>query len=301
MENIQRKAVRKTIYAFLMFLVLRLLEELVIIPHLRISTKGLVSCVAGIVILLVYIRFDNKALDEIGLLFSARKVGKGLLFAFCLNLFVGAVVFALAYLHLHLSDGTARLNLYYEKPAYSYSSGLRTFLLWMLFALVVAVFHAIFYELSFRGLLLSIGSRSLTFGTVNALQSALYAVWFFIPILRVLIYQTSAMDVKSYLKLAAFTIVYEFITAARLGLLRKATGSLWVCIFDHIAFSFILDTVHLQYTSLTMQVNDDPDYYVMLLGYQVLSLVICYIYSVQKGKAVRQKMQDAALKNEAGF
>ena len=143
MEAVQRKAVRKTIYAFLMFLVIRLLEELLVIPHFHLNTKGLISCVAGIVILLVYIRFDNKALDEIGLLFSIRKVGIGLLFALALNIVSAAVSFGWAYLTA-ASSGFARLTVYYDDVTHAFSAGLRTFLLWALFALVVALFHAVF-------------------------------------------------------------------------------------------------------------------------------------------------------------
>ena len=298
MEAVQRKVVRKTIYAFLMFLVIRLLEELLIIPHFNLNTKGLISCVAGIVILLVYIRFDNKALDEIGLLFSARKVGKGLLFAFVLNIVAAAVTFGWAYLTAK-SSGFARLTFYYDEVTHAYSAGFRTFLYWALFALVVALFHAIFYELSFRGLLLTIGSKTLPFGTVNALQAALYAVWFFIPILRVVVYQPAALDVKGFIKLAVFMIVYEFITAAKLGLMRKATGSLWVCIFDHIAFSFLLDMVHIQLTTKSMDVINDPNYYTQMLLYQGVSFCICYIYYIVKNKKTQERLQNASINTKA--
>ena len=295
MEVAQQKVVRKTIYAFLMFLVVRLIEELLIVPHFHLNTKGLLSCVIGIVILLVYIRFDNKALDEIGLIFSAKKIGNGLLFAFALNVVVCAGTYALLYLRLAQQEGSARITFYYDEVERSVSSGMRTFLLWALFALAVALFHAVFYELSFRGLLLTIGMRKLSFSVINALQAALYAVWFLIPILRVLVYQTSALDARGYLKLVAFALVYEFMTALRLGFMRKATGSLWICIFDHIAFTFLLDMIHLQLTSSSMQVSNDMFYYSRMIVYQAISLLICYVYYIQKEKKARQKLQEAVL------
>ena len=297
MDFSQRKAVRKTIYAFLMFLAIRLVEELLIVARFHLNTKGLISCVAGIVILLVYIRFDNKALDEIGLLFSMKKIGKGFLFAFLLNAVAAAVTFAFAYWKASQS-GYARITFFYDDVANAYSAGLRTFLFWAGFALVVALFHAVFYELSFRGLFITIGSRTLTFGTVNALQSALYAVWFAIPILRILIYQTSSMNADGYLKLTAFMIAYEFITAAKLGLLRRTTGSLWVCIFDHVAFSFLLDMVHVQLTTSapTVRVLNDPNYYAQMLLYQVLSLVICFVWSIPRSKKMKEQLRETAIK-----
>ena len=299
MENVQRKAVHKTVYAFLMFLVIRLLEELVVIPHFHLDTKGLVSCILGIVILLVYIRFDNKALDEIGLLFSAKKVGKGIGIALLLNLVAGAIIFGVQYLHMSRQDGSARLTLYYDGTDHAFSAGLNTFLFWAGFGLIVAVFHAVFYELSFRGLLLTIGMRSLSFSVVNALQACLYAVWYLIPILRVLVYSPGARGWQWYVQLTLFMLAYEFITAFRLGLLRRASGSLWVCIFDHIGFAFILDFVHMQYTAPDMSVANDPNLYVQLIAYQLVSLLICFVYYQKKNTKARAKLQEIKLEESA--
>ena len=299
MEAVQQKTVRKTIYAFLMFMVARLFEELIVIPHFGLDTKGLVSCVLGIVILLVYIRFDNKALDEIGLLFSARKVGKGIGFALLLNAAITVVVFGVQYLYMLKKDGYTVLTLYYDDTEHAYSGGLKAFLFWALFGLVVAIFHAVFYELSFRGLFLTIGQRSLSFSVVNALQAGLYAVWYLIPILRVLINSPGAREWKWYVNIFLFMLIYEFITAFRLGMLRKASGSLWVCIFDHIGFAFILDFVHVQFTGADAKAVNDPNQYVQLIAYQLLSLAVCFVYYLVRNKKAHARIQEIRMEESS--
>lgn len=58
------KALSHISQCFFFFLILHLAEELLIIPKLY-NTKGIISCVGGFVILLFYIRFINKPLEQI--------------------------------------------------------------------------------------------------------------------------------------------------------------------------------------------------------------------------------------------
>ena len=68
-----RKSLSRIIRCFLLFLALRLVEELLIIPRYA-DSKGLIACVGGLFILLFYIRFINKPLKKIGMVFSRHKV-----------------------------------------------------------------------------------------------------------------------------------------------------------------------------------------------------------------------------------
>ena len=244
MDAHQSKAVSRIIQCFSLFLVVRLLEELLIIPR-YVNTKGVVACVGGFAILLFYIRFINKPLEEIGMFFSGHKVRKGIVIAAIFNLVPAAIVYAVEYFSQSNKPGYATLSVFYDKVEHSYSAvGLGGFVLWAAIGLAIALIHAFFYEMTFRGLLITLGSRSLHFWPINMIQAGLYTFWYLIPVLRVLLYNSGVYSARRIFILFLVTVAYEMITALKLGLLRASTGSVWVCIFDHIAFAYILDIFH---------------------------------------------------------
>ena len=289
------KALRRMIQCFSLFLALRVVEELLIIP--RFNTMGLISSLGGLIVLLVYVRFINKPLDEIGMLFSGHKVAKGILIAFLINLIPSAAVYFAEYRTLMADGGYSRITIFYEQASRSYSAaGMRAFLLWTFAGLMIGVVNALFYEVSFRGLLITLGSRSLRFGAINWIQAGLYTIWYLIPVARIAIYNLgTAVTVQRLLILLGVTLCYELITGLKLGLLRFSTGAVWVCVFDHILFAFILDMVHVQYTSASGSVYLDSRYYFRILAYQAIAFVITFIYYSYKKKKILAMQQEAQM------
>lgn len=297
MDLEQRKTLRRLIGCFALFLVLRVVEELVVIPRF-VNSRGVVACLGGIVILLFYIRFVNKPLEDIGMIFSGHKVRKAIGLTVVMNVIPAAVVFAAEYLYYSRMEGYTHLSIYYESPARSYSeSGLQGLLIGMGICLGLALLHSFFYEMAFRGLLITIGARSLPFSKVNAIQAALYTFWYLIPVARLLLFSPGAYSSKRILVLVIFTLVYETVAAVKLGLLRSATGSVWVCIFDHLAFAFLLDMLHIQY-SVGGGVATDMSYYMRLAAYQIIALAMTYVYYHRKTKKVRDMQQSIQLQKQ---
>ena len=292
MDAKKSKALRRIIQCFALFLALRVIEELLIIP--RFNTMGLISSVGGLIVLLVYIRFINKPLDEIGMLFSGHKVTKGLVIALLLNIIPALCVYFAEYRIYLLDGGYPRITIFYEQADRSYSAaGLRGFLLWTLAGLFIGILNALFYEISFRGLLITLGSRSLHFSAINLIQAALYTVWYLIPVARIALYNLgTSITVKRLLILLGVTLCYEMITGLKLGLLRFSTGAVWVCIFDHILFAFILDMVHMQYTTPGNNVLLDHRYYYRILAYQGIAMLITLVYYSYKKNKIHQAAQE---------
>ena len=283
------KTVRKLTASFFLFLILRLVEELYIIPNLY-DTMGLVSCIGGLLILMVYIRLDNKPLEVIGMLFSKHKTKKGLLIAVVINAVPALIVYPLIYLSLR--NQYPNLAIYYDKVANAYSvGGPKQFVMWALLGLLISVAHAFFYEMAFRGLLLTLASKSFPFGAVNVMQAGLYTFWYLIPVLRILIYAGGTYRTKQIVILVLFLLVYEMVTALKLGMLRRATGSIWVCIFDHIAFTYIFDMLHIQHDSRTL--GADYTSYIIMLAYQLIAMILTAVYYKEK----RAKIQDERRSN----
>ena len=289
MKAKKAKALSRIVQCFSFFLILHLAEELFIIPRIY-NTKGVICCVGGFVILLFYIRFINKPLDRIGMVFSGHKIRKGILLAALFNLVPAAIVFAGEYFRYSSKGAHTVISVFYDSTENAYSSaGLGGLLLWALIGLAIAAVHAFFYETAFRGLMITLGSGSMHFAAINTIQTALYTVWFLIPVVRVILYQRNTVTWRYILTLFVSLLIYESLTAAKLGLLRAATGSVWACIFDHIAFSFILDMIHIQTTDASMNVRLDAGYFVRIIAYQAVALVMVYIYYVIKKKKTSGK------------
>lgn len=284
MKAKKAKAVSRIVQCFSFFLILHLAEELFIVPKLY-NTKGIVGCIGGFLILLIYIRFINKPLEQIGMIFSGHKIRKGILLAALFNLVPTVIVYAWEYYQHTLNGEHTAISVFYDSVDHAYSvAGLRGFIIWALIGLAIAVVHAFFYEMTFRGLLITLGSRSMRFAAINTIQTALYTVWFLIPVLRLILYYSDRIALREILRVFIALLIYESLAAVKLGLLRRATGSVWACIFDHIAFAYILDMIHVQTTDANMRVALDSNYYTYIITYQAVALVMVFIYYVIKKK-----------------
>lgn len=285
MDARKRKALSRMIQCFSLLLVLRLVEELLIIPRVA-NTKGLVACLGGFVILLLYIRFINKPLEAIGMVFSRHKICKGLLLAVIFNVVSAVLVFTVEYFRISATPGDTAVSVFYDSVQHAYSSaGFWTFAMWLAIGILIAAIHALFYEMTFRGLLITLGSRSMHFWKINLIQAGLYTFWFLIPVVRMILYP-SGSSAKQILILFLVMLVYQMLTAVKLGLLRSATGSIWACIFDHFAFACILDMIHVQHTAADMTVQLDASYYLRIICYQAISLLMVFVYYICKKQKI---------------
>ena len=290
MDARARKSLTRIAQCFFLLLVLHIVEELVIIPRV-VNTWGLIACVGGFVFLLIYIRFINKPLEKIGVVFSEHKVRKGIIIAAILNIVSAGIVFAIEYLRISAQPGHTGVRVFYHSAQYAYSvAGFRIFATWLVLGLLIDVIHAIFYEMTFRGLLITLGSRSMHFWTINLIQAGLYTIWFLIPVLRVILYHSTANSAIRIPILFLVMLVYEMLTAVKLGLLRFSTGSVWACFFDHFAFAYILDMIHVQHTTAGRPVQMDGSYYLRIICYQAISLLMVFIYYMYKKPKI-QKIQ----------
>lgn len=289
----------RVINCFTFFFIVRFIEEFIIVPKSPFSTHSMVACIAGIAVLMIYLKMENKPFEKIGLIFSRHKIKKGFLTAVLLNIVPFAVVYPLTYLYLKNSYAYVRPTLYFDSAKYCYSNGAKAFVLLLLAGLVVSVFHAVFYELTFRGLLMQLCSKTFSFAKTNLIQAALYTFWFLISAARVAALSNGAYTSKDIVVLIGFFIVYEFMIAVKLGLCRHGSGALWVCLFDHMAFSFIGDVVHFQISTAAGQLVSGYSSYGLLIAYQAISFLIALIYYIKKMKTVKNTRREAAVRRHA--
>ena len=291
MDSVKKKYSRRAFQLFFLLFILRLVEEFAIAN--AVDTMGLLTCAGGFFLLLVYLRFINKALDEVGLLFMPRKVTKGFLMAIVLNAIPMVLVYSAEYLLLRNGSESTNFTVYYDNVSRAYSEvGLSAYIGWMAAGVFVSVIHAVFYEMSFRGVILSLTAKIYKFSTANFFQAILYTVWFMVPVARVALFNYSVYGLERIIRLAVFMLIYEMIVALKLGLIRNSSGSVWMCIFDHAAFSLITDSLHIQ-QSVGLSTFTDINIYQRLIAYQAISLVIAIIYSAVKRKKIKEMALNA--------
>lgn len=299
MIEYERKNIIRVVNCFAFFFVLRFIEEFLILPNASVNTHSMLACVFGIIVLLFYLRSENKSVEKIGLIFSRNKIKKGFFNAVLLNAIPLVTVYPLMYYYLKSNYSYVRVTLYYDSAQNCYSNGVKVFLLYMFIGLIVSVVHSIFYELTFRGLLMHLSSKTFSFTVSNIIQASLYTFWFLISAVRVAVTSGEDYAPKSILVLIGFFVIYEFLVGIKLGLCKYASGALWVCLFDHLAFGFICDVLHFQASTTDGQLVTGYYNYVILICYQVISFIIACIYFTKKKRQIREARQEATARRHS--
>ncbi len=291
MDSVKKKYSSRVFHIFFLLFILRVIEEFAIVN--AVDTMGLLTCAGGFFLLLIYLRFVNKALDEVGLLFMPRKVRKGFLMAVVLNIIPMLLVYTAEYFILRPGSESINFTVYYDNVSRAYSEvGLSAYIGWMAAGIFVSAIHAIFYEMTFRGVILTLSAKVYKFGTANFIQAVLYTIWFMVPVARVALFNFGVYGLERIIRLAVFILIYEMLVALKLGLIRNASGSVWMCIFDHAAFSLVTDSLHIQ-QSVGISTFTDINIYQRLIAYQAISLIIAVVYAVIKNKKVKDMTLNA--------
>ncbi|MCR5485039.1 MAG: hypothetical protein K6F09_05540 [Clostridiales bacterium] len=280
MNKTAQRALFHLFNCFAILLIVRIIEEFLLVGILG-DTHSIIVCVFGIIFVFAYLRVKLKPIEKIGLIVTRHKITKGFVLAVLINVIPFVLINGFIYFYYKSLGCSVSPAVFFDTAARSRdAAGTSVFLMWLLFALAVAVLHAVFYEISFRGLLIHFGNYGLSYTKTNLLQSGLYTLWFLIPLLK----SITSTSKSNFIFLFVFFILYEFITAYKLGLCRFATGALWLPIFDHLAFGYYCDCFRLQVsTAEGTLLNNQLDFrFLPLLIYQVVSFIIVFIYYLNK-------------------
>ena len=127
--------------------------------------------------------------------------------------------------------------------------GLLSFLQWALLGLLISAIRALFFEVGFRGFCLHLNAEEQGYETGNLRQSICFTVLACIPMIIRLIQNLRTKELVAYsipIALLAFLSVAigMFLLAYRQGLLRYATGSVWICVFSFFFFDYFNNFFH---------------------------------------------------------
>lgn len=278
--NVQIERQRKLmgiLNVFFVFFFVRCLEYYVFVPKTGFNSHGVITSALGMAIMFFYLYIVNGNLQAVGLISNYRKLFKWLGIGAVLSIVPIILVMLTEALSYVSSSTDFALSLYsfgYKKA----SSGNGVWLAAISICLITSIVKVTLFESLYRGYILVSLRKIMSFRSSNIIQSVLYTLWFLIIPLRYLIWNTQNYSGTEILKLVLFYIVFEFMAAFKWGLLTRASGALWVALFDHIIFDFFSETIHLVINGI------DQNRLLRLFLIQLVSFAMTLVYYYYRKK-----------------
>lgn len=241
-----------TAYLMIGFTAVLLAEELLF----PVSTFSVLTSLIGIGALIFFLNYTEFGADKLGIAADRQDIPYDLRRAalICCGSIAAAVLLEQLIYSLLGKPGLfvkAGYDLgYFVLPnACVQEGGLPAFLQWALLGLLISAIRALFFEVGFRGFCLHLNAEEQGYEIGNLRQSICFTVLACIPMIIQLIQNLRTKELVAYsipIALLAFLSVAlgMFLLAYRQGLLRYATGSVWICVFSFFFFDYFNNFFH---------------------------------------------------------
>lgn len=288
------KTLSKMLNVFLFCMIVNVVEYFFIIRHLGVQTRGILGKVLGTLIILGYMYTARLKPHNVGLSTNPRAVRSG---------FRNALIFNLAIVPAYLLEFLG-LKFILKKDviirAFAYESPLSEvgpfyFTANTLLLLAVTALSAVMLEVLFRGILIKMGKGKFGFWQTAVIVSVFYSFWYLVVPLSKLVKGYSVSDV---LMQCLFYIIFEFFVSLKWCMCSRATGSIWLSVFDHFIFNSVLNFVHI-INSTSGKV--DVDLQTRLIIVQAVSFAICFSYYKMKMRKKERLLQKVGIRSIYSF
>lgn len=284
------KTLNKMMNVFLYCLIVNAFEYFVLINRFGIPTRGAIGKVLGILIILGYMYFYGQKLHSIGLNTRLKPLLSGIRGAVLFNLaIIPAYVIECIYYLIKKEHIIIRVFAYTQ--AYS-EVGAADFIANILLLIAINALSAVMLEVLFRGILMKMGKAKFGFWQTAAVVSVFYSLWYLtVPLSKV----TAGYSPRSIFSLCIFYLIFEFFISIKWCMCKRATGSIWLSVFDHFIFTTVVGLVRVVNTTPGLSNYIDVKRNYRLIVIQAISFAICYAYYKRKMHRKEKMLQEAGV------
>ncbi|MBQ5823744.1 MAG: CPBP family intramembrane metalloprotease [Clostridia bacterium] len=290
------KTLSKMLNVFLFCMIVNVVEYFVLINYLHIPTKGALGKFLGALIILGYMYTARLKPHNVGLSTNPRAIRGGLRNAFIFNLaIIPAYILEYAYLVFFKRKEIIIRIFAYDAPISEV--GAVYFIASILLLVVITALSVVMLEVLFRGILTKMGKGKFGFWQTAVIVSLFYSLWYLVIPLSKL---TAGYSMKQIISLCIFYLIFEFLLSLKWCMCARATGSIWLSVFDHFIFNFSVNLIHV--INMTDQINTTDNYRnYRLIIIQIVSFIICFSYYKMKMRKKEKLLQAVGVRSIYSF
>ncbi len=289
------KTLSKMLNVFLLCMIVNVVEYFVLINYLGIPTHGIVGEMLGTLIILGYMYTARLKPHNLGLSTNPRAIKSGIRNALIFNLPI-IPAYIIEVIFLSLMGKKILIRIYaYDSPVSEV--GFVYFIANILLLLVISVISVLMLEVLFRGILMKMGKGKFGFWQTAVIVSGFYSLWYLVvPLSRL----TIGYSISQILALCIFYIIFEFMLSLKWCMCARATGSIWLGLFDHLIFNVAINLVHVvNATDATLFTDNYRNYRLIIV--QVISFIISFSYYKMKMRKKERLLQAAGVRSIYSF
>lgn len=252
--------------------VVRMIELMVWRTDQSFLGEAFIQKMAGIVILVLTMRYVGYGWKDIGL--SRTGALRGTIIGLALGLGVFAVAYITEYAAMSAQGSAPGLAFYVSAYALEGSVRGQTTFLTIALCVIFNIVNVVMEEGIFRGLFTRLAQKKVSFLAANTIASLLFGLWHIALPIRS--YADGDMSAAGAFASGTVYVLTSFLMGFELGLLKRITGGLWAPMAMHFVNNSIVNLLH-----VTSPAGDDPFLTMRITIAQMISFVIVLIAYVK--------------------
>ena len=289
---LEDKTLNKMLNVFLICLIVNAVEYFVLINYFGIPTKGVVGKILGLLVIMGYMYTARLKPRNVGFSTNPKAIIGAIRNALVFNLAI-IPAYIIEYFYLVLNGGQPIIRVFAYQAALS-KVGPLYFIANILLLLIINTVSAIMLEVLFRGILIKMGKGKFGFWQTAVIVSAFYSIWYLIiPLSKV----SAGYSFGQLISLCVFYLLFEFFVSIKWCMCTRASGSVWLALFDHLFFNVLVELIHVLDTTPGLSNYIDVNRNYRLIIIQVISFAFCFSYYKMKMRKKERMLQAVGIRS----